>query len=495
MLTDCLSVYNCIKEARVLTPLQEHQQTALNRALRHNMVLAHSTGSGKTLTAIAAADRIGKPTTILTPASLVENFKKEINKHIKGGPPIDVISLPTATARNYQVPKGNTLIIDEAHSLRNAGTARTEYVREQAAKAGRTLMLTGTPAYNNVENWAPLVNILSQENIIPESSGLFRDAFVDEQKTPVSLFERLRGIRPGVVATMKSDKLAKRLAPYVDVFNTNVEKPDRIEEYIQVAMDDDQLDTYKAVEGSIPSPLRYKLRHNLPPSKAEAASLNSFYTGVRQVANTPQPFSMAAKRTGAKIRTAVDNLLKEYEKDKKGFRALVYSNFLEAGVLPYAKLLDDAEIPYAIFDGSLTPKQKKAIVDGYNNGSIPVILGTGSASEGLDLKGTTLIQVLEPHFNNSRIEQVIGRGIRYKSHSHLPQEKRKVKVQRYLSTVPSKTSFMDWLFRRTPKQSTSIDQYLKSRSEEKDALSSQIEQSLLDALRKRMKTRYSKGNY
>ena len=71
------------KRAEVITPLQPHQREALRRALAGNLVLAHSTGSGKTLTSIAAADAIGRPTVVLTPASLVENYRKELAKQVK----------------------------------------------------------------------------------------------------------------------------------------------------------------------------------------------------------------------------------------------------------------------------------------------------------------------------------------------------------------------------------------------------------------------------
>ena len=66
------------KRAEVITPLQPHQREALRRALAGNLVLAHSTGSGKILTSIAAADAIGRPTVVLTPASLVENYRSTL---------------------------------------------------------------------------------------------------------------------------------------------------------------------------------------------------------------------------------------------------------------------------------------------------------------------------------------------------------------------------------------------------------------------------------
>ena len=473
------------KTAAIKTPLQDHQRKALRRALQGDLVLAHSTGSGKTLTAIAIADALNKPATVFTPASLVENFKKEIAKHKKGGPPIEVHSLPTAVSRSYEVPEDNTLIIDEAHALRNADTARAQYVRSQANRAGRVLALTGTPSYNKIQDWAPLINIISRgKQTIPEKPSEFAAKYLQDRKVSVGPIRRLFGGKDGAVTELRpGDRLAKALAPYVDVFDTDVEKPERIEEYIEVPMEPGQEKVYRAVEGNIPANLRYKLRKNLPPSKTESRMLNAFYTGARQVANTPKPFSTVYTAPGAKLRTAANNLIEEY-KANPSFRALVYSNYIEAGVLPYAELLDEAKVPYAIFDGSLTARQKKVIVDAYNKGDISVILGTGSASEGLDLKGTNMIQILEPHFNNARLEQVIGRGIRYKSHEHLPTEQRKVRVQRYLSTLPNRQGIIQRLLRRKPAPPSSVDQYLRSRSEEKDTLTQSVRDSLERALSK-----------
>lgn len=471
------------KIASIITELQPHQKRALRKALKNNLLMAHSMGSGKTLTAIATADAIGKPATVLTPASLVENFRKEIAKHKKGGPKIDVMSLPTAASQNYEVPEGNTLIIDEAHALRNSGTTRSAYVNKQAERAGRILALTGTPAYNSIENWAPLVNLAARQPLLPETEAAFRDAYLKEKRIQPSLFNRIfHKVKPGVSYSLDDpNRLVSKIGPYVDIFDADVNKPEREEEYIEVPMDPDQAKTYKFVEGTIPAGLRYKLKHNLPPSKSEAATLNSFYSGVRQVSNTPAGFSTTNTEPGAKLRAAAKTLAKHYKENPK-FRGFVYSNYLQAGLDPYGELLEKEGVPYSKFTGALTQRQKKDIVDDYNNGRTPVIIGSGSASEGLDLKGTSLMQILEPHFNNARLEQVIGRGIRYKSHDHLPKAQRKVIVQRYVSTLPEeKKSLLKRLFGIKEETPTAIDQYLRTRSEEKEAIMQELKKALLKA--------------
>ena len=68
------------------------------------------------------------------------------------------------------------------------------------------------------------------------------------------------------------------------------------------------------------------------------------------------------------------------------------------------------------------------------NENVKVFLGTETAAEGLSLFGYREVHVLEPHFNFSLIEQVIGRCIRNESHLSLPVQKRNVSVYLYASS-------------------------------------------------------------
>jgi superfamily II DNA or RNA helicase len=462
-----------LKQATILTALQPHQQRALDRALKNNLILAHSTGSGKTLTSIAIADKLGLPTTVLTPAPLVENFKKELLKHKKGGPHIDVRSLPTAVSQGYSIPEGNTLIVDEAHSLRNSGTQRQKYIQDQARRASRILLLTGTPAYNNLTDWAPLVNIAAGEEIVPSNPRAFEDRYVKEHRIDPGFFARWKGVKAGSVKKLKNiDDLKRRLSKYVDVFDADVEKPKRIDETIKVDLSPEQLKMYEAVRGKVPYSIIYKIHNNLPPSKSEASQLNAFLTGVRQVSNSMADYDTTLseddlERTSPKLKKAVEYLEERYKKDKD-FRGFVYSNYLKSGVEPISTMLKRRGVPHNIFTGAIGHKDRKRIVEEYNSGKVPIIVGSGSASEGLDLKGTSVVQLLEPHFNQARLDQVIGRGIRYKSHAHLPPEKRKVLVQHYLGTLPDKRGIIAKLLGEKPK--TGVDEYLEGLSTTKQEL-------------------------
>ena len=73
---------------------------------------------------------------------------------------------------------------------------------------------------------------------------------------------------------------------------------------------------------------------------------------------------------------------------------------------------------------------------GNTDGSrLKVILGSESASEGLDFKYIREVHVLDPWHHLNKIEQVIGRGIRYCSHIDLPIQQRNVTVFLYAATL------------------------------------------------------------
>ena len=78
---------------------------------------------------------------------------------------------------------------------------------------------------------------------------------------------------------------------------------------------------------------------------------------------------------------------------------------------------------------SIEPRNK-------NGERVKIILGSESASEGLDFKYIREVHMLDPWFHLNKLEQVIGRGIRNCSHIDLPKEKRNVTVYHYASTKP-----------------------------------------------------------
>jgi hypothetical protein len=74
-----------------------------------------------------------------------------------------------------------------------------------------------------------------------------------------------------------------------------------------------------------------------------------------------------------------------------------------------------------------------------NGQRIKVIIGSTVAGEGIDLKFIREIYVLDTWFHLNKLEQILGRGIRNKSHIALPKEKRNVTVYLLTNQFPAES--------------------------------------------------------
>tara|TARA_B100001094_G_scaffold332153_1_gene403046 strand:- start:15896 stop:19816 length:3921 start_codon:yes stop_codon:yes gene_type:complete len=78
-----------------------------------------------------------------------------------------------------------------------------------------------------------------------------------------------------------------------------------------------------------------------------------------------------------------------------------------------------------------------------NGENIKIILGTSVTSEGLDFKNIREIHVLDPWYHLYKIEQIIGRGIRFCSHIDLPEKERNVTVFLHTSGISEEKESID----------------------------------------------------
>jgi SNF2 family DNA or RNA helicase len=465
------------------TPLQPHQVRALKKLEDEGgIVVNHSTGSGKTrlmIEAIRRAQEKDKNARVFmtAPASLLHNVDKEIKKH---GVPIDkkrldLYSFQKATRDADQIRKNKyaLAVVDEAHGLRNEGTKRTQELRDIIEGSDQRLLATATSNYNAISDMSTLVNIAAGDKVLPESKRDMYDKYVETYKKPRGFISTILHHQADEGQRLKNKKrLRDVLDQYVDYYDTkdSVEGrkhfPKKTEETIETEMSPEQLKYYKYVEGDLPLLLKFKIRHNLPLDKKEKASLNSFSTGVRQVSNSYRHLHQHGEDLlyTPKIEAATKKL-QEALKSNPRHKALVYSNYLNAGLDEYSNKLTKLGIKHGKYTGELSKEEKHKLVEDYNKGKLPVMLISSSGSEGLDTKGTRQIQILEPHFNKSKIKQVIGRGVRFNSHEHLPEKEREVHIEHYLSTYPKSH------FGKTP---YSIDKYLNENAEDKDELFNEV---------------------
>lgn len=415
--------------------LQPHQQRILDRLKSGDkrLLLYHGLGSGKSLSSLAAAEAAGGDYTAVTPASLRQNYEKEIEKFTEGSNP-EVMSYTGIGAGKTPEKAPRTLIFDEAHRLRNPATESAKAARNLASRAKNVLLLTGTPITNRPNDLASLIGLLHNKPMTPEQ---FDQQFIGYQKVyPSGFFKRT----PGEEAVIKNeDKLRALLKGKVDYQPSKTPEGVNVsEEIVKVPLSKEQLKIQEAIKSQMPPEWSWKLNKEFPLSRKELESLSAFMTGLRQSNLSTLPFRsdsnpLTAFQQSNKLQRAYQDLAKELESDPRK-KAIVYSNFINAGIDPYAAGLEANKVPYGIFHGGIPLKQRKQTLQDYNEGKIRALLLGPAGSEGISTKGTNLIQLLDPHWHESRTNQAQGRGLRFDSHLDLPEELKNVAVKRYIAT-------------------------------------------------------------
>lgn len=410
-----------------MVTLRSHQSKAIDQFKISNkgIIIYHSMGSGKTITSIHCVNQYPKIKPIfVTPSSVYEQFSSEVKQHINSN-----ISYNVYTYRKFSdlletnsIPKNRLIVIDEAHRLRNPNTKSSKLILKYCSKyAFKTLFLTGTLFINFPWDVSPLVNTLKlqDEDKLPVTEERFRKMFYSiNRKFPyfiefintVDFFEMTDGL----------------ISVYDNKSNNPQNFPAKIEQLKPVVMNKTQELLHKKIVSKTIEKQNIKL---LGINKNEAKTiknLNSFLAQTRQLSNVVK----GQNTYSPKIISIIDQTIND-----DSFPAIIYSNFLEAGVIPARQYLNEKykDISNEVIDGSLHITQKQDIIDDYNNKKIKILFITSSASEGVDLKRTRQIHIMEPHWNLPKLQQVIGRGIRFRSHKNLPEEKRIVTVYKWFS--------------------------------------------------------------
>lgn len=421
--------------------LQDHQQRVSDRISDEDprLLLYHGLGTGKSLSAIAAAEAAkqvhGGEYGVVVPASLKPNFQKEIKKFTQGSSPEILSYTGLARGKNFQ-EMPDTLVMDEAQRLKNPGSATTSAARRIASHAKRLLLLSGTPITNSPGDLASPVSMLRNETISPQE---FEKQFVGYRKKFPGFIPALRGAQWGEVPYVKNEgQLRDMLQGHVDYQPGQTPEGVSVnEETIKVPLSAEQQRIQKAVRSGIPPGFLWKLDQEFPLSREELSKLNSFMTGLRQVSLSTQPFRadknpLKAFDQSSKLQEAMKRLRTTLDSDPRR-KAIIYSNFIDAGIKPYAAALERENIPHGVFHGGIPLAARQQALNDYNAGKLRALLLGPAAAEGISTKGTSLIQLMDPYWHESRTQQARGRGLRFDSHQGLPDELKNVAVQRYLS--------------------------------------------------------------
>ena len=100
------------------------------------------------------------------------------------------------------------------------------------------------------------------------------------------------------------------------------------------------------------------------------------------------------------------------------------------------KLAKDG-LRYCEFHGGIDKEVRRLNKEIYNMSDnkygkhCKIIMISPAGAEGINLNNTRQVHIIEPYWNEVRIEQVIGRALRYCQHKDLPLDERKVDIFRY----------------------------------------------------------------
>ena len=424
--------------------LQPHQIKVAKHLIYHRGLLAvHRTGSGKTYTAILSLMLVKMKypnlrTVVFLPAALKSNFIEQMIKFgvsplgIKYASPtlsgtkttesivslqIEVYSFEEYTAfykSSKVVPtfENTFIVIDEAHRLRSPiKWTKENEIREgqlsfcmmlAASQAFRVLLLTATPfvnVYTDVLNLFAMVEGISPLPAnIPDRSTFEAmaedgDSLVKYTKCKVSFYY------PEIKAD--NEDFPKQVNMPLVIFPMN---PYYFEKYTEIE------------------------------SKIAREGNESFYRQLRLA-----EIALDGEYS-PKIDWVVNFIVSEAEKGRK---SVVFSNWIYAGIHLIRRRLDLlASTPqrdaarYVPIIGEISTDDRKRFKDIYNSGLAKIMLISKAGSEGLDLTNTRNVIILESNWNPSMDFQIIGRAVRYKSHSTLPPEERTVRVWRLLMRKP-----------------------------------------------------------
>jgi superfamily II DNA or RNA helicase len=395
---------DCVSRSKM--PMKKHQLAVVKHLNDHRGLLAiHSTGAGKTLTSVAASQcyldkHPNRKVIVVTPVSLQENFKKEM---IAYGAEIDdryeFYTIQGFVTKDVMCRK-SMLIIDEVHNLRTeirksrSGKLTGAYAQalvDCAKKADRVLLLTATPIVNGLHDLANPMAMIDGKK--PMTKSEFQKIFAEGSNSLANYME-------GKISMYKPDE--KATAKYYPRSNKN----------------DIFIPMSSMFEKS------YDDLQNLELDKLPAAlgdgDLAAFFNGVRRGINSLDLCESPK----------VEWIMKHISKSNREDKYVIFSHFIDCGLQLLINQLNLHDISFERIDGSLSMKKRKEIVDKYNSNQIKVLLISKAGGEGLDLKETRNIIIMEPAWNEAAHEQIIGRGIRFMSHYHLPEERQIVDVYR-----------------------------------------------------------------
>lgn len=487
-----------IKEAKLRADVQlrPHQADALDYIKQRGGrgLFAHGTGTGKTLSSIAAFEKMreegkARKALVVAPAALLTNYAENgVGKftHSSYGAPgsgadYQLVSLEMFRKDPRKVlaaAKADTLILDEMHRAKDMG-GQTYAALSYAAHSPQVknvVGLTGSLVSNHPRDIIPLLNIIdpkhglgSQKKFTDEHVGVDRisGGFLTPPSSSYSIIDapNLKKKARGVVHYVGHEDLGTDGMPRLDVKD------------VPVRMTREQQRLYDFAMGKLNPLARMRIRSGLPPSQSEAEHIFAMVTKLRQAANsvgthlniTPEE---AVERT-PKLKRAVEDVIEHLEKTPDG-QAVLYSNLVNGGARELHAALKKRGIDAGLYTGpnpelGVDKHTREQDVRDFLARKKRAIVLTPAGSEGLSLNNATFFGMVDSHFNPERNAQAIARARRFGGLAHRAKEDRVIDVRRYRSEPNTP------LYRRVfGKKDVGVDEWIERVAAEKDRLNAEM---------------------
>ncbi len=369
----------------------------------------------------------------------------------------------------------SVIIIDEVHNVTNNDVYLSLKKVLEKCYNYRLVLLTATPVYDNPREIIEISNLLNlndDKNILPIRGEAFRGETPILYKTKGDKKNRL--IRTPVIELTKygEDMLRKTLSGKVSYLTIDpTSHPEKIEmgEYIDknshlkiipCEMSSYQLGIYKtsiALDTTTDDELGVGNALYKNSNDASTMTYPQNYTGK-------DGFNLVFNKRGeikSEFKDEITNHLQKYSSklfnlleniEKYEGTHFIYSNYVNFGGVnlvkniltnkgysEYSRSCNNIGKCFISYDDSKSIGSRERLRDIFNhsdnkNGdTIKILIGSPAVSEGITFKNIRNVHILEPFWNLSRINQIVGRAVRSHSHDDLPKENRFVKVFKYCS--------------------------------------------------------------
>lgn len=464
------------------------------------ILAAHGTGTGKTFTAVNAFEELkgqgrARRALVITPSGLRNNFLEKgvqnfttskgviLNKpqEISEDNEYAVVSYD-AFRRNPQAYidklKPDTLIADEVHRAGNPESKNYASLMLARRQIPRFMGLTGSVVQNDPREIIPMLNLTTGGKSEIGSEGNFRKMYVSKSPSTARGIFGGKTYEENLVRTAMLKARVGGSIHYVEDLDAS-EKPREIDQMVEVPMSSEQVGLYHMSMQGIDPVIVNKIKAGLPVDKPkEMAMIFTRILRARQASNSLNTVNPgmsaadAAERT-PKIRKVLDDAMDHIQKTPDG-QVVLYTNFVHGGVDVLQAGLKKRGIPFGVFAGQgvegVTEDSRQQAVRDYLAGKSRAIIITGAGAEGLSLGNTTMVQLVDGHYNPERINQAKARGIRAGGLAHRAPEDRKVDVKMYVSTLPK--TFWQTLTFQSPEKG--VDQFVYSTADRKSRLNRQL---------------------